>query len=88
MAGGDGAGLAGDGGVGGFELGLAPGEFGPAFGQLGAELREGVYGDAGRVLGVVLGQKQLGKAQNVVGKRLASGFDQVDIVLRDAEPLA
>jgi len=67
VEGGDGAGLdgdslvlGGDGGVGGFELGFA-------FGQFGAELGERIYGDIGRFFGVVLSEKHFGEVEDLVG---------------------
>ena len=88
MEGGDGAGLEGDGRVGLFELGLAHGELGAEVGELGTDLDEGILGYVRRFLGIVLGKKQFGKVEDVVGKRLAARFNQVNVGFRDAKPLA
>lgn len=88
VEGGDGAGLESDGRVGLFELGLALGEFGAEVGELGTDLGEGILGYVRRFLGIVLGKKQFGEIEDVVGKRLAARFNQINVGLCDAKPLA
>lgn len=84
----DGLVLRGDGGVGLFELGPAFGKLGTEVGEFGTDLGEGILGYVRRFLVIVLSKKQFGKVEYVVGERLASRFNQVNVGFRDAKPLA